>query len=355
MCAMIRKRLCLTPEEKRFRVFDYRRIAIVLASSVLISWLLGTLLRSLGSNSAEFSFRSVSFTALILVFLSEGIFIFDALIAKRYPWHQAITKRVVALFLFAPVWLFTIGISFKKISLWFFGLAQPVEKQTIYVSLILFILVSIIYVISLVGYNFHNTLKRFIMENERLKREKLEMDYFALQDQLNPHFLFNNLSTLMALIRQDPEKAEQFTADFTDVYRYVLMSSRFKLIALEQELQFIKSYINIHRSRLGEGLMVVIDVPNEFWARQIPPLSLQYLVENAIKHNIATSQKPLEIRIGIEGYKLFVQNNLQPKASTYSTNTGLGNLSRRYQYLSRKEEVDVEVGEKVFVVKIPLL
>lgn len=348
------KRLSFKTGERRLRFFDIRRIGIVMLASVGISWLL-VLLRKNTVNQPEFSIQVVSFTAIMLVFLSEGIFIFDALISRRYPWHKAITKRVVALFVFAPLWLFTIGISVNRISTLFFGPIKPPEKQVIYFSLTLFILFSIIYVISLIGYNFHNTLKRFIMENERLKREKLEMDYFALQDQLNPHFLFNNLSTLMALIRQDPEKAEQFTADFTDVYRYVLMSSRFKLIALEQELQFIKSYINIHRSRLGEGLMVVIDVPNEFWARQIPPLSLQYLVENAIKHNIATSQKPLEIRIGIEGHKLFVQNNLQPKASTYSTNTGLGNLARRYQYLSRKEEVDVEVDEKVFVVKIPLL
>lgn len=216
-------------------------------------------------------------------------------------------------------------------------------------------LFTIIYVTTLIGFNFHNTLKRFILENERLKREKIEMDYFALQDQLNPHFLFNNLSTLMALIRQDPQKAEKFTSDFTDVYRYVLMSSRYKVVDLEQELQFIQSYINIQRSRVGEGLKVEVNVSDGYFFKQIPPLSLQYLVENAIKHNVATAQKPLEIRIGIEGNKLFVKNNLQPKTSTYSTNTGLGNLIRRYQYLSRKDEVEVEVGEQYFLVKIPLL
>lgn len=351
---MTRKRLRFKTGERRLRFFDIRRIAIELLAAVGISWLL-VLLRKNTVNQPEFSIQVVSFTAIMLVFLSEGIFIFDALISRRYPWHKAITKRVVALFVFAPLWLFTVGISVNRISKLFFGPIKPPEKQVIYFSLTLFILFSIIYVISLIGYNFHNTLKRFIMENERLKREKLEMDYFALQDQLNPHFLFNNLSTLMALIRQDPEKAEHFTADFTDVYRYVLMSSRFKLIALEQELQFIKSYINIHRSRLGEGLTVKIDVPNEFLNRQIPPLSLQYLIENAIKHNIATVQKPLDIRVAIEAGKLFVKNNLQPKTSTYSTNTGLGNLARRYQYLSRKEEVEVEVGEKFFLVKIPLL
>ena len=351
---MTRKRLCFKSEERRLRFFDIRRIAIELLASVGISWLL----MSLVSNTSDhlvFSFRGISFTALTLVLLSEGVFVFDALISKRYPWHKAITQRVVALFLFAPLWLFTIGAFISKINHLFFGRVQTVDKQSVYISLTLFILFTIIYVTTLIGFNFHNTLKGFILENERLKRETLEMDYFALQDQLNPHFLFNNLSTLMALIRQDPEKAEKFTADFTDVYRYVLMSSRFKLIALEQELQFIKSYVNIHRSRLGEGLIVEIDVPSEFLPQQVPPLSLQYLVENAIKHNIATSQKPLEIRIGIEGDKLFVKNNLQPKTSTYSTNTGLGNLARRYQYLSRKDEVEVEVGEQYFLVKIPLL
>ncbi len=350
-----RKRLCLKPEERRLRIFDIRRIAIELVASVGVSWLMVTLLSNAGSN-AELSFRGVSFTAIMLVGLSEGIFIFDSLVSKKYPWHQAITKRVIALFVFAPLWLFIVGISIQKISQLFFDTVQPVEKHVIYISLTFFILFSIIYVISLIGYNFHNSLKSFILENERLKRDKLEMDYFALQDQLNPHFLFNNLSTLMALIRQDTDKAEKFTADFTDVYRYVLMSSRYKVAELEQELKFIKSYVNIHLSRLGNGLKVDIDITGEITNKKIPPLSLQHLVENAIKHNVATEQKPLSIFIGTENGKLVVKNNLQLKTSTYSTNTGLGNLARRYKYFTTKDEVEVEVLEnKFFVVRIPLL
>lgn len=351
---MTRKKLCVGTRESRLRIFDIRRIAIELAASVLVSWFLVTLLKNTG-NHAELSFRGISFTALMLVFLSEGIFIFDSIISKRYPWHLAIRKRVIALFVFAPLWLFIIGISVKKISALFFGPVQPPDKQVIYISLTFFILFSVIYVISLIGYNFHNALNSFILENERLKRDKLEMDYFALQDQLNPHFLFNNLSTLMVLIQQNPIKAQKFTGDFTDVYRYVLMSSRHKVISLEQEFRFIQSYISIHQHRLGNGLKVDIEIPEEYFSKQIPPLSLQYLVENALKHNIATEQKPLTIYIGIVGEKLFVKNNLQHKSSTYSTNTGLGNLSRRYKFLTGEKVVHVDVDDEFFTVTIPLL
>ncbi|TCO07911.1 sensor histidine kinase [Natronoflexus pectinivorans] len=337
------------------RYFDFRRIAIELIASVFISWLIMALV---GDDSVKLdseSFKAFTFVVVTLVCLCEGIFIFDALISQRYPWHTAVRKRMVALFTFSVVWLHTVGFMAGKMSkLLFIEHAGREPGDDHYVAVTILILFTIIYVISLIGYNYHETLKRFIVENERLQREKLELDYFALQDQLNPHFLFNNMSTLMAMIPENSEKALSFAGNFTDVYRYVLMSSRHKLVSLQDELMFIKSYVAIHQERLVNGLMVAYDVPESETKRKVPALSLQFLVENAIKHNVATKENPLQIRISIEENMLKVTNNLQPKLSTYSTNTGLRNLKRRIQFLAEDKDLVVESDDKHFTVKVPV-
>lgn len=336
-------------------MFDYRRILIELVSAFLISVLMILILRDEDSPVAHQA-RGVTFSAIVLVLLCEGIFIFDAIISKRFPWHEAIRKRMASLFIFAMTWLAVIGFFAKLIAAYFFvPVGHEPEPERINVAITIYILFAIIYVIVLIGHNFHVTLNRYIVENERLNRQKLELDYSALQDQINPHFLFNNLSTLMALIRQDADAAVKFAGDFTDVYRYVLMSSRHKTITLSEELEFIRAYLGLHGQRLGDGLLVGIHVDEAYLSSKVPPLCLQFLVENAIKHNVATSAKPLQIDITVEGDKLCVTNNLQRKSSTYSTNTGLANLSRRYAFLDSNAGVEVDSGTDYFKVKVPML
>jgi len=217
------------------------------------------------------------------------------------------------------------------------------------------VLFVIIFVAALVANNYHNSLKYFILENEKLRQEKLRLDYFALQDQLNPHFLFNNLSTLMAIIPENPDKALTFTEKFTDVYRYVLKSTNSRLTPLEEELEFIRAYITLHKERLAEGFICNIDIEKDALNKLLPPLSLQYLVENAIKHNLATEARPLKLEIYTRNNRLTVSNNYQPRNSTYSTNTGLSNLKKRYQYLGLKGSVEVLQTNETFSVSIPLI
>ena len=189
---------------------------------------------------------------------------------------------------------------------------------------------------------------------EEMENEKLRMDYNSLQNQLNPHFLFNNLSVLKSLITFDRDSALDFIENFTDVYRYVLRCKDKPLISLKEELDFIKSYIGLHKERLGEGLIVHYHMTERDLNREIAPLTLQLLIENAIKHNIAKNEKPLEIDIGTEADYLYVSNTLQLRNSSYSTNTGLRNLVKMYQMLSSKE-VDIIKNEQSFIVKVPLL
>ncbi len=187
-----------------------------------------------------------------------------------------------------------------------------------------------------------------------MKEEKLRMDYTVLQDQINPHFLFNNLSVLKSLIIYDQETAVSFTQNFTDVYRYVLKSKDKVLIGLRDELKFIDSYVSLHKERLGTGIDVQYMIDKESAEKNIAPLTLQLLVENAIKHNEVSKENPLLIEITTEKDKLIVKNNLQIKESSYSTFTGLSNLVRRYELLEGGDIV-VEQNDLSFIVTVPLL
>lgn len=187
-----------------------------------------------------------------------------------------------------------------------------------------------------------------------MKREKLQMDYNSLQDQLNPHFLFNNLSVLKSLIIYDPDVAAEFTENFTDVYRYVLQSRNKRLVKLKEEIDFMKAYCALHKERLGEGLVVDILVGENEMDKEVAPLTGQLLIENAIKHNVASKDAPLKIKVAVEDDYLVVSNSLNRRTTSYSTHTGLGNLVGRYEMLTERELV-VQYDDDRFEVKVPLL
>lgn len=191
-------------------------------------------------------------------------------------------------------------------------------------------------------------------EVEALRQLQMKNDYNALQDQLNPHFLFNNLSVLKSMIQYDPAAAVTFTQDFTDTYRYVLQSHNRSTVSLEEELEFIRSYLDLHRVRLGEGLKVEFGIDQTLVSRRIPPLSLQLLVENAIKHNVASAEQPLTLNIFTSGESIIVENNIQSRESSYSTSKGLSNLMARYEFLTEKKVTVADSG-KEFKVELPLL
>lgn len=191
-------------------------------------------------------------------------------------------------------------------------------------------------------------------EIDELKQAKLLSDYNLLKDRLNPHFLFNNLSVLKSLIRYNSDGAEVFTQNFTNVYRYVLKSHEETLVSLQEELKFLESYIALHKERIGEGLTFEINIGADNLTKKTPPLSLELLVENAIKHNTANKLRPLHISIYTKDQKLIVENNLNKKETTYSTYTGLKTLNAQYKFIAN-QEIEIVENEESYIVKIPLL
>ena len=156
------------------------------------------------------------------------------------------------------------------------------------------------------------------------------------------------------MILYDPNAAVAFTQNFTDTYRYVLQNRDRTTVLLSEEIDFIHAYLDLHRERLGDALHVEMNVEARFLSRRIPPLSLQLLVENAIKHNIVSKNQILTIRIYSQNEWIVVENNLQPKDSSYSTSKGLKNLSARYELLT-EQKVRIIQNELIFKVELPIL
>ncbi|MBS2212284.1 histidine kinase [Carboxylicivirga mesophila] len=312
-----------------------------------------TVLLAIFYSGQPIEWKGYLFSLWLFIFISEGIFAFNKLIACKHPWHTHTRGRVLFLLSFSIIW-FLLAIMMAHYFKPWIESGEPMAPVAYNVSLIIAILFVTIYVVLLFAYNYHQSLSVVMLEVERLQQDKLKQDYRALQDQINPHFLFNNLSTLIAIIRHDKEAAIRFAINFSDVYRYVLESNKHRSIKLIDELKFLKAYGALHQERLKEGLVVEHHFDEEYYNWHLPPLSMQLLLENAVKHNVATKASPLKMKMYTKDGKVVVSNNINAKTTTYSTNTGLSNLRERYKLLTNKEVVIIKNGNE-FRVELPLI
>jgi len=200
-----------------------------------------------------------------------------------------------------------------------------------------------------------NNWIKAIEKNEELKRENLLAKYEALKNQVNPHFLFNILNTLSGVVEQKPELSTRFIKKLSDIYRYVLEQSDKEMVSINNELKFVEDYIFLSKLRFGDALIFNSNLPANFTI-QIVPLGLQMLVENAIKHNVISDDKPLKIEISIEDDYIIVKNNIQQKNTIISDKEpiGLDNLKKRYSYHSLLS-MEVIQSEHEFKVKLPII
>ncbi len=207
---------------------------------------------------------------------------------------------------------------------------------------------------------YFRQLQAALLEAEHLKQANLQSQLETLKNQVNPHFLFNSLNTLTALIPEDPDLAVQFVQKLAKVYRYILEIREVKTVSLADELSALRAYTFLLQIRFGHNLAVQLDLPPDRLADRVVPLSLQMLVENAVKHNVISSQRPLSIRVFMENDRIIVCNNLQRKGHTDpdsagdSTGLGLQNIRNRYQLLAG-QRVDVIVTTQQFAVSLPVL
>ena len=206
---------------------------------------------------------------------------------------------------------------------------------------------------------------KYQMESQQrlscMEKEKMRYQFEALKNQVNPHFLFNSLNVLASLAYQDADKTNLFTKKLAEVYRYQLKTSDHQTVSLEEELRFTKAFLYLEEIRFGNALQVIIDdaadetdAADGKKSARVIPASLQMLVENAIKHNIATTSSPLVIHISISGKSIIVSNNLQLRPYVGSKN-GIGLANLRNQYALHDEHLKIQKNEKEFIVELPYI
>jgi len=203
---------------------------------------------------------------------------------------------------------------------------------------------------------FAQKYKKKELETEELKRINAQAHLQAIKNQINPHFLFNNLNVLSSLVMLDNPDANKFIEEFAKVYRHILSSQQHELITLQSEIEFMEPYVFLLKKRFPESVYVSVDIPAKYFEWYLPPVALQMLIENAIKHNIASKIKPLYIKIVVDSKEnLVVSNNLQLKIpDNESTNFGLRNISQRYDLITGKNIEIIETDES-FSVLLPLI
>lgn len=322
-----------------------------------------------------------------------ALFFASGLFDGHISWENTFTKRSLLAFAYiflyiAAIWnsnIALINLSIKNLSwetqfrtillrvgafalllpvFWFFVFNQGVfpvmfnrlcDLNVSYRFLSISVIVTLLVNSILVAIGFFRFWRRSLTEKEALKRSSLTAEFESLKSQINPHFLFNCLNTLTGLIEEHHPSASNYVQKLSNVYRYVLQQKDKETVSLAEEIDFIRAYIYLNEIRFGENLQTRIEIPDRYLNRQIATLTLQMLVENAIKHNIISAERPLQIHIGIEKEMIFVSNNLQRKKVINGSNhIGLSNIVSRYGFLSETQVIIEETSEH-FKVSVPLL
>ena len=316
--------------------------------AAIVVFLLNLLLGDMHS-----AWRNTPYFIIYSFAFSLGNMLYFNLIGEYLNWNKNPEKTLIIsilgvipvnaliyflLNLFVKVWIF--GQSFHD----FIQHINPLE----YTMVVLFALVIALFIIT--QYSFKK-IRETQLKAEQLKTQNERIKFESLKAQLDPHFLFNNLNVLASLIGENPEKAEEFTLKLSDIYQYVLAQKDKNLVPLKDETTFAENYLDLLKMRFEDGLHYTL--PKQIDPDvQIPPLSLQLLLENAIKHNKISAENPLKITISIESGQVIVKNNLnlkEPNSKSYKI--GLKNLEERYKLLN--SPIEIIQNQDSFIVNLP--
>jgi two-component system, LytTR family, sensor kinase len=292
----------------------------------------------------------------ITIFIWEGNLIIDRVLNRHFPWEKNPIKRILVHLPLAVVFS-AIGIylSMQAFNTFVCPLPAEIVDEFMLNATILGVLISIIILSTQIGAQFFVNWKTSLLEVEKYKTESLQAQLQNLKDQINPHFLFNNMSVLSSLVYKDQDKAVDFINQMSKVYRYLLDNRSTELVTLSDELTFIRSYTYLLKIRFDTNIIFNFDLEADKLHQMIPTLALQILIENAIKHNEVSSEQPLTISATLQDDMLVVKNNLQLRTNKEeSCKTGLQNIKDRYRYFT-EHQVEVIQNNTSFIVKLPLL
>ena len=222
-----------------------------------------------------------------------------------------------------------------------------VEVRGILISITFYMFIHLLY------QSYHN--QQVSIELERSKMDNLGAQYELLKQQVNPHFLFNSLNTLKYMVESRDEHSVEFVLKLSDFYRFTLESRKLNLIKVSEELKILESYVYLLKARFEEGIDLTINIDAQIHQTYIPPFTLQLLVENCIKHNVVSLERPLQVKVYSEGDFIVVQNQIQLKRTPEaSTGMGLENINQRYTHML-DQKIIIEPTEQFFIVKLPVI
>ncbi|MBL7769332.1 MAG: histidine kinase [Flavipsychrobacter sp.] len=313
-------------------------------------------------NEQHYEEERFGFWQIFLISLAEAVLLWETnrlvllYFHKRYPEGKDGIKRIIGILIGCML----VTILVRYLNIWFYdktlfwGYLFPPEGY------LYNILIALLYVVIVVGiyeglYYFREW-KRTFEEKEALERASLTIQLESLKAQINPHFLFNNLGSLASLITEDQERAVEFVRQLSSVYRYVLKANENHLVPLHMELDFLEHYFRLLKTRFEDGIELEIHISEQYGKWQLPPLTLQVLLENVIKHNSILPDQPLLVKLyTTKDGKLVMENNRQPKLVLIgSEKIGLSNLRKKYELL-HEGTVLVEETSSLFKVTIPLI
>ena len=265
--------------------------------------------------------------------------------AQRLWWLAAATTG----YTLTATWLLGLGFAY----LWGEQTGPTQELHEIGLNLVSTLIVLLVYESRHSFQQWQASLRRA----DQLAQASTQAQLDALAQQLDPHFLFNSLNTLAALIEPQNEPAQHYVEGLADVYRYVLLSRERPTVPLAEELAFVQTYVTLQKVRFRDNVQVCYEVPAAALSRRVAPLSVQVLVENALKHNVASQAQPLHLRLLATAETLTVENTYQPRPAGLApgTGTGLANVRQRYALLGAAQPVAVAQAAGVFTVSLPLL
>lgn len=310
----------------------------------------GIFLVSSGIDSTARGLVSLGHGLIMTTGIWIGCMVIVQYLWREFPWEFFPVKHLIWEIVLITAWTILYSFMLYRIEK-SFQIFERVENlfMEAFVTLLITYLITAIHELAF----FYRQWKHHFSKSVRLEKDNIQAKYETLKTQVNPHFLFNSLNSLTNLV-DDNEAAVKYISDLSDFFRYMLGSRDKELVLVREEINLLEKYIHLQQSRFKTNLDISIDVAEKYHHFAIPPLVLQMLVENSIKHNIISGDKPLIIRIKATGENLEVENNFQKKSGISSTGQGLRNISERYRHFTTRE-VEITETTAIFKVAIPLL
>lgn len=308
-------------------------------------------------DGLERAWGGILYSFLMSSSLSGGISWLEEAVGNRISWLEAPVKRLVLEITMITIYASTVSFILTFIFHWSYGYftLDAIPWDFIFNNVLIPVLIAYALTAFFMSRAFLFEWRQAAVDAEKLRAEQFAGKYRMLRDQLNPHFLFNSLNVLSNIVYEDADRAADFIQQLSRFYRYVLEVQKEELVPLEKEIDFAGRYLNLQQLRFGENLQIEWnkEIPKE---ALIPPLSLQLLLENAVKHNEISNARPLKIKISINSNSVLIENDIQKKRIEDGSSTGVGldNIKERYRLLSNRE-VEIFQDQKIYSVKLPII